>query len=119
LFIFPPLGHALGLTQHQFGLLSALAIHDTSSVVGAAMVYGSEALEIATTVKLTRALWIIPMALFFGYLCRDKKGGAGGTFKIPWFIAGFLAASALVTWIPALQPAGQMLQQGSKRLLVL
>lgn len=119
LFIFPPLGHALGLTERQFGLLSALAIHDTSSVVGAAMVYGPDALEAATIVKLTRTLWIIPVALFFGYLCRQDGDGEPRKFKIPWFIGGFLAASALVTWLPQLLPYGQMLQQASKRLLVL
>jgi uncharacterized integral membrane protein (TIGR00698 family) len=120
LFIFPPLGHALGLTQPQFGLLSALAIHDTSSVVGASMAYGPIALALATTVKLTRTLWIIPVALLFGLLNRDKKNvEENGKFKIPWFIAGFLLTSALVTWIPELTSTGETIQQASKRLLVL
>ena len=63
LFIFPPIGEMLGLTQNQFGLWAAIAIHDTSSVVGAASIYGEEALKVATTVKLTRALWIIPLSI--------------------------------------------------------
>lgn len=119
LFVFPPLGHLFDLSERQFGLLSALAIHDTSSVVGAAMTYGPEALKTATIVKLTRTLWIIPMALFFGYLCREGEDGKPRKFKIPWFIGGFLATSALVTAVPALLPYGQLVQTASKRLLVL
>ena len=62
LFIFPMIGHALSMDQQQFGTWAAIAIHDTSSVVGAGAAYGEEALKVATTIKLTRALWIIPMA---------------------------------------------------------
>ena len=72
LLLFPLLGHWLGLTQHQFGLWSAIAIHDTSSVVGASSAYGSEALNVATTVKLARALWIIPVSLLSALLFRSS-----------------------------------------------
>ena len=72
LVVFPFIGHLLGLSQHQFGLWSAIAIHDTSSVVGAASAYGNEALEVATTVKLARALWIIPVSLLSAFLFKNK-----------------------------------------------
>ena len=96
LFVFPPLGHALGMDQRQFGLWAAIAIHDTSSVVGAAARYGDEALRIATTVKLARALWIFPLAL--GLAASRRKGGAKVQF--PWFILGFLAAAGVRTLLP-------------------
>ncbi len=88
LIIFPPIGHYFKLTQHQFGLWSAIAIHDTSSVVGAASTYGKEALQTATTVKLARALWIIPVALLTAFIFKsgNKK------IKIPWFIGLFILA---------------------------
>ena len=73
LFLFPIFGHLLGLTQNQFGIWSAIAIHDTSSVVGASAAYGPEALVIATTVKLARALWIAPVALMFAYIYRKTR----------------------------------------------
>jgi uncharacterized integral membrane protein (TIGR00698 family) len=119
LFIFPPLGHHFGLSQMQFGVWSALAIHDTSSVVGAAMQYGARALEIATTIKLTRALWIVPVTLAIGMLWNRGSGEAGaGKAKRPWFILGFLAAAAIVTWIPALKPSGHFVFVGAQRSLV-
>jgi uncharacterized integral membrane protein (TIGR00698 family) len=118
LFIFPPLGHLFGLTQHQFGLWSALAIHDTSSVVGATMQYGAEALQVGTTVKLARALWIVPVAFFMGYLFNKKSDGAGKAKK-PWFILGFCVTAALVTFIPSLRPIGDMVSTMAKQLLVL
>ena len=114
LFIFPPIGHYLGLTQHQFGIWSALAIHDTSSVVGASMQYGAEALELATTVKLARALWIIPISLLFAFFMKSKS-----KIKMPWFIFGFILVAALVTWVPALSEAGHMVSRIAKQLLVL
>lgn len=120
LFLFPPLGHFFDLSQHQFGLWSALAIHDTSSVVGASMQYGAEALQTGTTVKLARALWIVPVALLAGFAFRkDHSGETSQKAKKPWFILGFLAAAALVTWIPALQPAGHVVSEVAKRLMVL
>lgn len=95
-FIFPFLGNVFGLSQEQFGLWAALAIHDTSSVVAASSIYGSHALEIATTVKLIRALWIIPLTLFFSFTTR---GAEKGRISIPWFILGFLAFSLMFTFI--------------------
>ncbi|HET9571796.1 MAG TPA: putative sulfate exporter family transporter [Bacteroidales bacterium] len=93
LFLFPILGHALGLSQQQFGLWSAIAIHDTSSVVGAASAYGEEALKVATTVKLTRALWIIPLSLVTSLIFKNKTE----KIKIPWFILFFILAMVLNT----------------------
>nr|WP_295900161.1 putative sulfate exporter family transporter [uncultured Bdellovibrio sp.] len=120
LFIFPPLGHFFDLSQTQFGLWSALAIHDTSSVVGASMQYGAEALQVGTTVKLARALWIVPVAFFVGYLySKQNDAGPRQKGKKPWFILGFLIAAALVTWIPSLQPVGHVVNEVAKRMLVL
>jgi uncharacterized integral membrane protein (TIGR00698 family) len=95
LFIFPVIGKSLGLSQSQFGLWSALAIHDTSSVVGAASRYGTEALLIATTVKLARALWIVPLAFFTAAI---KHGKSKITF--PWFILFFFLAAVINTYGP-------------------
>jgi len=100
LFLFPIIGDGIGLTQNQFGVWAAIAIHDTSSVVGAAGTYGSEALAIATTVKLARALWIAPVALLFTYIYRKKDGGERAKIAIPWFIFLFLAATAFRTYAP-------------------
>lgn len=97
LFVFPWLGHALGMTQQQFGLWAALAIHDTSSVVGAASVYGAEALGLATVVKLTRALWIAPVALVAARLHGGGRSGA----KVQWFLIGFVLASVVAWLVPA------------------
>lgn len=88
LFVFPAVGHYLQLTQEQFGLWCAIAIHDTSSVVGAALSYGDEALRIATTVKLSRTLWIIPLSIFSMFLFKTK----GEKIKIPYFILLFITA---------------------------
>ncbi len=96
LFLFPPMGHYLGLTMKQFGMWSAIAIHDTSSVVGAAARYGDEALKIATTVKLTRALWIIPVALGTAIAVKNKAV----KIQFPYFILGFIGASLIVTFLP-------------------
>lgn len=94
LVIFPPIGHYFGLTQEQFGLWSAVAIHDTSSVVGAASTYGEEALHIATTVKLARALWIIPLTIIMAFFFKREKEGAQ-KMKMPWFILLFVVAMIL------------------------
>jgi uncharacterized integral membrane protein (TIGR00698 family) len=121
LLIFPVIGHYFDLSQTQFGLWSALAIHDTSSVVGAGTQYGPEALETGTTVKLARALWIVPL-VFIIQAVWSRKYGAGDTAakrKYPWFILGFLAMAALVTWVPALGPAGEVIVMVARRLLVL
>ena len=107
LFLFPVIGHLLHLSQSQFGLWSAIAIHDTSSVVGAAGRYGPEALQIATTVKLARALWIIPVSLLAALFFRGQGGGDGteasagrAKIRIPWFIGLFVLAILLNTWLP-------------------
>ncbi|WP_317129500.1 YeiH family protein [Hymenobacter jeollabukensis] len=102
LFLFPVIGEALSMTQNQFGLWAAIAIHDTSSVVGAASHYGDQALQVATTVKLARALWIIPVALGTAVLFRTP----GAKVKLPYFILGFIGAMLLTTYVPALQPLG-------------
>ena len=95
LFIFPPIGEALGLTQQQFGTWAAIAIHDTSSVVGAGAAYGQEALQVATTIKLTRALWIFPLALVSILVFRSK----GKKIAIPWFIFLFILAMIANTYL--------------------
>lgn len=110
LFLFPAIGHSLHLSQHQFGLWAAIAIHDTSSVVGAASHYGNEALQIATTVKLARALWIIPVAFGTAFLFKTP----GARIKLPYFILGFVAAMLLNTYVPALRPLAPVVVQLSK-----
>jgi uncharacterized integral membrane protein (TIGR00698 family) len=104
LLIFPPIGGALHLSQSQFGLWAALAIHDTSSVVGAAAKYGPEALIIGTTVKLARALWIVPLALATAALKRSKS-----KIQFPWFILFFCLAAVLTTYVPAISPVSHSL----------
>lgn len=99
LLIFPLIGNALDLSQHEFGLWCAIAIHDTSSVVGAAAKYGTEALEVATTVKLARALWIIPLSIFSVMIFKNKES----KIKIPWFIGYFIIAMLLNTYFPLIQ----------------
>jgi uncharacterized integral membrane protein (TIGR00698 family) len=99
LFLFPVIGHALNLSQTQFGLWCAIAIHDTSSVVGASSKYGSHALEIATTVKLARALWIIPVTFLATFLFKNKTS----KIKIPYFIGLFIVAMLANTYIPFVQ----------------
>jgi uncharacterized integral membrane protein (TIGR00698 family) len=119
LVIFPPLGHAAGLSQESFGRWAALAIHDTSSVVGAGLAYGPTALSVATTTKLARALWIVPLTLGIALL-RQRQSPAGlKGVKWPWFIAGFLAAAAMFTWLPWLAPAKALVGVAARRLLVL
>jgi uncharacterized integral membrane protein (TIGR00698 family) len=100
LFAFPIIGHALDLTQGQFGVWSAIAIHDTSSVVGASQTYGPEAMAIATTVKLARALWIAPVALLFAYIYRNADKGSKAKIAVPWFIFLFIAAAAVRSYAP-------------------
>ena len=95
LFLFPILGHWLGLSQQDFGTWAAIAIHDTSSVVGAGAAYGEEALQVATTIKLTRALWIIPLALVTSVIFRSE----GKKINIPWFILFFILAMLINTYL--------------------
>lgn len=109
LFIFPPMGHFFGMSQAQFGTWAAIAIHDTSSVVGAGAAYGPEACELATLIKCTRALWIIPLALFTMWFYRDKSKGVNadgtsakkGKISVPWFIFLFVLAMIINTYTPA------------------
>ena len=95
LFIFPTFGQWLGLSQQEFGTWAAIAIHDTSSVVGAGAAYGEEALQVATTIKLTRALWIIPLALATSFIFKGKDR----KISIPWFILWFILAMLINTYI--------------------
>ena len=95
LLIFPAIGHLTGLSQEQFGTWAAIAIHDTSSVVGAGAAYGEEALKVATTVKLTRALWIIPLAIATTFIFKKK----GKKISIPWFIFLFIGAMLANTYL--------------------
>ena len=95
LFVFPILGEWLGLSQKEFGTWAAIAIHDTSSVVGAGAAYGEEALFVATTIKLTRALWIIPLALFTSVIYKKERK----KINIPWFIFWFIVAVLLNSYV--------------------
>lgn len=113
LFVFPHIGHILGLSQEQFGMWAAIAIHDTSSVVGAGAAYGDEALKIATTIKLTRALWIIPLALVSSLIFRSK----GRRINIPWFILLFVLAMVLNTYLPLPELMTENIVLVSRKLL--
>ena len=115
LFIFPVIGHALNLDQHTFGTWAAIAIHDTSSVVGAASAYGEEALTTATTLKLARAIWIIPVALFSAFLFRsDSK-----KITIPYFILFYCVAIAVSDLIPQYDAIYQNIFGIAKKTLVI
>ena len=105
LFVFPVIGHALDMTQQQFGMWAAIAIHDTSSVVGAGAAYGEEALQVATTIKLTRALWIIPLALATSFIFKSK----GQKISIPWFILFFVMAMIFNTYVLSTTEVGTMI----------
>ena len=113
LLIFPPLGHLFGLTERQFGLWAALAIHDTSSVVGAASAYGALALTTGTTVKLARAVWIAPFALLASRFTNTKT-----KVGIPLFIVAFIAASAVRSFLPSLNHLWQILSIVARPSLV-
>ena len=114
LVLFPPLGRIFDLSQQQFGLWAALAIHDTSSVVGASASYGAAALAIGTTVKLTRALWIAPSTLVAGAVLKsDQRTG------IPLFIIGFIIAAFVNSWLPAFDDLWHFLHLIAKQALVM
>ncbi len=115
LLVFPGIGHLLHLSQEQFGLWCAVAIHDTSSVVGAALDYGEEALRIATTVKLSRTLWIIPMSIFSMFLFKSK----GEKIKFPYFILLFIIAIVVNSFHVLPSSTTETIVLFSKRLLVL
>lgn len=114
LLIFPPIGNILQMNQEQFGLWCALAIHDTSSVVGAASTFGAVALTIATTAKLTRALWIAPCVLLAGVY-----KGAGRQIHLPYFILGFIVAAAVNSWLTELGSVWDSLYAVAGQLLVM
>jgi uncharacterized integral membrane protein (TIGR00698 family) len=113
LFVFPFIGDALNLTQMQFGYWAAIAIHDTSSVVGAASAYGTEALQIATSVKLGRALWILPLSLIGSLVYKSGSS----SISIPYFILLFVAAMLLNTFVPAVSNLSTWIVPISKELL--
>jgi uncharacterized integral membrane protein (TIGR00698 family) len=120
LLIFPRIGALLALSPGAFGLWAALAIHDTSSVVGAALSFAPDAVAVATTVKLARALWIVPVALWAAQLPLAKTGeGPRGKTKRPWFLLGFVAAAALATYVPGMGNAGATVAALGRHLLVL
>lgn len=115
LLIFPPIGNWFHLSQSQFGMWAAIAIHDTSSVVGAAHKFGAQALQIATTVKLERALWIIPVSFIMALAFKSNKN----KIKIPWFIFLFVIAMLLNTFLPQLHQFDQVIVYAAKRGLTL
>ena len=125
LVLFPALGHALGLSQPVFGRWAALAIHDTSSVVGAGMAYGAQALQIATTTKLARALWIVPITIALALTRAARGGDTTSTLarlravRWPYFIVAFVATAAAFTWLPALAPLSHPVVLVGQRSLVL
>ena len=112
LFIFPEIGQYFHLSQNQFGIWSAIAIHDTSSVVGAASKYGHEALQTATTVKLARALWIIPISFMLSFLNKS-----GGKVKIPYFIGFFVLAILVNSYFPVIKEVTDYVVDFSKSSL--
>jgi len=116
LFIFPLIGKWLSMSELEFGLWSALAIHDTSSVVATAAIYGDEAAEVATTIKLGRTLWLIPVVLSASIL--TAAGSSSARVRVPGFILAFIAATALGTFLPLPDLVGSLAGQISKALLV-
>ncbi len=116
LMLFPIIGHYFEMSQETFGFWSAIAIHDTSSVVGASAAYGEKALEIATTVKLTRALWIIPVSIVFAIFNKNTESGK---IKIPWFIGVFVLAIILAHLLPQWQDVfAQLNLLGKKGMII-
>ena len=116
LFIFPVLGNWIELNQQQFGTWAAIAIHDTSSVVGAGAAYGEEALQVATTIKLTRALWIIPLALVTSLIFKTE----GKKINIPWFILYFIIAVVLNTYVlNSIPEVGQFISGLARKGLII
>ncbi len=121
LVIFPSIGHFFNLTETQFGTWSALAVHDTSSVIGTTLKYGPTALQVGTTLKLTRALWIIPMALVIEFTWNKNKQNENNSTKTkkPWFILGFILAATVVSIFPEIRPFTHYLEMSAKKLIVL
>jgi uncharacterized integral membrane protein (TIGR00698 family) len=115
LFIFPPMGRYFGMTDQQFGTWAAIAIHDTSSVVGAGDAFSAAACEIATVIKCTRALWIIPLAFVTMFLFRDKNSAK---ISIPWFILLFVLAMIVNTYVGLPEDVSESIVYVSKKMLV-
>ena len=115
LFIFPPMGRYFGMTDQQFGTWAAIAIHDTSSVVGAGDAFSAAACEIATVIKCTRALWIIPLAFVTMFLFRDKNSAK---ISIPWFILLFVLAMIVNTYVGLPEGVSENIVYVSKKMLV-
>lgn len=116
LFVFPVIGRAIGLNEQEFGTWAAIAIHDTSSVVGAGAAYGEEALRVATTIKLTRALWIIPVAMLTAFIFKSK----GKKVAVPWFILFFVLAMLANTYLPSsFAPVGGAIASFARKCLTL
>lgn len=123
LVVFPPLGHFFALSGEQFGYWSGMAIHDTTSVVGAALSFGADAVATATTVKLARALWIVPLAFTVGMIMSGTHGDATEEQDRkkpakPWFILWFVVVAAVVTWLPFLAEPGKLVYTLAQRSLV-
>jgi len=115
LFIFPVIGHLLQMDQAHFGYWAAIAIHDTSSVVGACSAYGEEALRVGTTVKLTRTLWIIPLALCIALFNKGKAS----KISIPWFILLFVVAIIIGSFVPGMEETNSHLAWlGKKGMMI-
>ncbi len=119
LVAFPLVGHALELSEPTFGRWAALGIHDTSSVVGAGLAFGPQALAIATTTKLARALWIVPVTLVIAAVHQRRQGGSLRSIKWPWFILGFVGVAALFTWVTAFAPLADPITLVGRRALLL
>ncbi len=134
LVIFPILGHCFGFSQEQFGTWAALAVHDTSSVVGTTMAYGDQAWGVGVTLKLLRALWIVPVTLVLSFWLGARMAKQGGgeratvRARVPWFIPGFIIAATVVTYVPEITPehvgdaivgAGKVVKHISKYILIL
>jgi len=122
LYIFPLAGHYLGLSQSQFGTWAGVAIHDISSVVGAAAAYGHHALQVATAVKLSRALWIVPVTMLVSMLHRRRIAHPEANTNrvtIPWFIVLFMLASLMRTLVPAVASAAPVITAVAERGLTL
>ncbi|MDR3689392.1 MAG: putative sulfate exporter family transporter [Fimbriimonas sp.] len=109
LVLFPPLGHLMKMTPDQFGTWSGIAIHDVSSVVGAATAFGGGAVQVATAVKLSRVLYLVPITLLVAFLRKRNEGAVkSGSAPMPWFIGLFVLASILSTYLPAVHSVGQI-----------
>ncbi len=119
MLVFPYIGNYLELSQADFGMWAAIAIHDTSAVVGAAREYGEEALEIATIVKLSRALWIIPLSLISAWIFKKENGGEKSKIAIPWFILLFILAMVVNTYYPLNESLASIIKIGSHKMLSL